>query len=124
MLIISFIVSVSTYPSPILDDCPMSDKETFFIHTMMSNGSHRRTPTNLFNFMKMAKEGILKALTENPFIPYCWTNPLLMVQHWHEWLEPKLETFVPRKTAHRSTLSRWITPSASNVIKRLKTTET
>ena len=77
----SFIVSVSTYPSLILDDCPMSDKETLIIHTMMSNGSHRRTPRFLFNFKKMAKESILKAQTENPFIPYCWTNPALTVQH-------------------------------------------
>ena len=34
---------------------------------------------------------------EDPFISYCWTNPALMVQHWHEWLQPKLETCVPKK---------------------------
>ena len=56
--------------------------------------------------------------------PYCWIKPALMVQHWQEWLEPKLETFVPRKTAHRSSLPHWITPSTSNVIRRLKIADT
>ena len=120
----SLIVSVSTYPSPILDGSPMSDHEPLCIHTLMSNGSHRRTRRSLFSFKKMDKEGILKAMKEDPFIPYCWTNPALMVQHWHEWLEPKLDTFVPRKTAHRSSLPHWITPTTSNVIMRLKTAET
>ena len=82
----------------------MSDRKPLCIHTLMSNGSHRRTRRCLFNFKKMDKEGILKAMTEDSFIPYCWTNPSLMVQHWHEWLEPKLDFFVPRKTAHRSSL--------------------
>ena len=75
-------------------------------------------------FKKTDKEGILKALTEDPFILYCRKNPALMVQHWREWLEPKLENFVPRKTAYRSSMPHWTTPTTSNVIRRLKAAET
>ena len=67
----SLIVSVSTYPSLILVDRPMSDLDSLFINTMISNGSHRRTSRCLFNLKKMDKEGILKALTEYPLVPYC-----------------------------------------------------
>ena len=95
----SLIVSFSTYPSTILDDSPTSDHETLFIHTLICNGSHRRTRRCLFNFKKMDKEGILKALTKDPLTPYRWTNPALMVQHWHEWLEAKVETFVSKKNS-------------------------
>ena len=76
----------------------MSDHEPLFIHAMMSNGSHRRTPRCLFNFTNMEKESILKALAEYTFTPYCWKNSARLVKHWHEWVEPKLETFFPRKT--------------------------
>ena len=86
--------------------------------------AHTEGHLDASNFKKTDKEGILKALTEDPFILYCRTNPALMVQHWREWLEPKLENFVPRKTAHRSSLPHWITPTTSNVIRRLKAAET
>ena len=119
----SLIVSVITYSSPILDDSPKSDHEPLFMHTLMSNGSHRTTRRCLFNFKKMDKESILKALTEDPCIPYYWTNPSLMVQHWHEWLEPKLDTFVHRKNSHRTSLPQLIRPTPSNVIRWLKTAE-
>ena len=59
------------------------------------------------------KTSIKKTLAEDLFVPYCLKNFALMVQHRHEWLEAKMGTFVPRKTAHRSSLPRWFTPTTS-----------
>ena len=58
----------------------------------------------LYNFRMMDQAGV-QAMQKDPFVPFCWKNPSIKVEHGHEWLPHTLEQFIPRKTVHRAKLS-------------------
>ena len=41
-------------------------------------------PQKSYNFSKADKVGLAQSIQKNPFKPYCWTNPTLMVSLWLE----------------------------------------
>ena len=43
-----------------------------------------------------------------------------MVDQWNQWVMERINACVPRRTVHRSSLSPWIKPGTSSIIKKLE----
>ena len=76
-----------------------------------------------FTFNKIDHEGLNRAALDSPFLPYCWTNPALLLALWHELLKPLLNKILPLKSVPRSRLPPWISPETSHLMKKLNTLE-
>ena len=62
-----------------------------------------------------------KLIVEKPFNGICWSNIEVLMEQWYDWLKEILARTVPKRTAHRSSLSPWVKPATSNIIKKLAT---
>ena len=60
-------------------------------------------------------------ISEHPFIPYCFSNIDELVKQWYIWLQKIIDEKVPRVMAYRSSLPPWISPSTSQIIKKIAT---
>ena len=58
---------------------------------------------------------------KDPFKGICWSNPNVLTNQWYDWIREKIDLAVPKRTKHRASLAPWITPSTSNLLKKLGT---
>ena len=118
-LVISSLATDDAY----LNNSPLSDHQPVSIKLNGSALAPLERVSKSFNFNKIDHEGLNRAALHSPFLPYCWTNPALLLALWHEWLKPLLNKFVPLKSVHRSRLPPWIFPETSHLMKKLNTLE-
>ena len=118
-LVISSLATDDAY----LNKSPLSDHHPVSIKLNVSALAPLERVSKSFNFNKIDHEGLNRAALDSPFLPYCWTNPALLLALWHEWLKPLLNKFVPLKSVHRSRLPSWISPETSHLMKKLNTLE-
>ena len=60
-------------------------------------------------------------IEQDPFYSICWSNVSVVVNNWYDWLRPKIRACTPRRTKHRQTLPPWVSPEASNLLKKMTT---
>ena len=118
-LVISSLATDDAY----LNNSPLSDYHPVSIKLNVSALAPLERFSKSFNFNEIDHEGLNRAALDSPFLPYCWTNPALLLALWHEWLKPLLNKFVPLKSVHRSRLPPWISPETSHLMKKLNTLE-
>ena len=104
-----------------LNNSPLSNHHPVSIKLSVSALAPLESVSKSFNFNKIDHEGLNRAALDSPFLPYCWTNPALLLAFWHGWLKPLLKMFVPLKSVHRSRLPPWISPETSHLMKKLNT---
>ena len=86
------------------------------------------SPGNTFNKLAYGKadwEGIQQQLLSQPFsgAAFCYSNVNVLVDTWYKWLSRSISAFIPKITKHRKTLSPWVSPETSNLLKRKATME-
>ena len=118
-LVISSLATDDAY----LNNLPLSDHHPVSIKLNVSALAPLERVSKSFNFNKIDHEGLNRAALDSPFLPYCWTNPALLLALWLEGLKPLLNKFVPLKSVHRSRLPPWISPETSHQMKKLNTIE-
>ena len=87
-----------------LNNSPLSDHHPVSIKLNVSAIAPLERVSKSFNFNKIDRGGLNRAALDSPFLPYCWTNPALLLAFWHEWLKLLLNKFAPLKSVHRSRL--------------------
>ena len=53
--------------------------------------------------------------------PVCYTNINNMCEEMYDFFDKVAQATIPKKTRHRQSLPPWITPSLSNLMKKLNT---
>ena len=77
--------------------------------------------TSSLSFCWANYEVMNKLLSDKPFNGVCWSNVEELLERWYNWLKDILARTVPKRTANRSSLSPWVKPARSNIIKKLET---
>lgn len=115
-------VSVSATPNEFFDkiyDC--SDHRSILLSFEFEQLKPKPVLQKYWSFGRADFEGINITMKQNPFVPICFSNIDQMLKQLYEYLENLFESYVPRRTAHRQQLPPWITPSTSNLMKKLAT---
>ena len=55
------------------------------------------------------------------FKPVCYTNINNKLEEMYDFFDKVAQTTIPKRTRHRQSLPPWITPSTSNLMKKLNT---
>ena len=105
----------STNQKPCSDHIPICTYLSTFIHPHASDGDVK------FAFKRAIWEHLNQQITKSPFDPYCYSNVKVLVQEWYKWINKILEANIPKLKRHRASLPPWVTPSASQLIKKRET---
>ena len=74
-----------------------------------------------FAFKKANWNEINEYVREHHFNPYCYSNVDLLVDQWYNWIYGIIIKHIPRTTQHRKHLAPWISPTSSNLMKKVET---
>ena len=77
--------------------------------------------TSSLSFCWANYEVMNKLISDKPFNGICWSNVEELLERWYNWLKDIIARTVPKRTANRSSLSPWVKPARSNIIKKLET---
>ena len=71
-----------------------------------------------FAFKKANWNEINEYVREHHFNPYCYSNVDLQ---WYNWIYGIIVKHIPRTTQHRKHLAPWVSPTSSNLMKKVET---
>ena len=77
-------------------------------------------PTAIFSYCNGGFDALIE---QKPFSGVSWSNVNVLIQQWINWIKLFVFQTDPRRKKRRFHLSLWVTPSTSNLIKRLETTK-
>ena len=85
------------------------------------NFSNKYLRTNLpissLSYCRANYEEMNKLIAEKPFNGICWSNVEVLIEQWYDWLKDILARTVPKRRAHCSSLSPWVKPATSNLLR-------
>ena len=73
------------------------------------------------SFSNVDWELVNKVISENPFDPFCLSNPKVLLSEWYTRINRIMDKTIPVKTKHRRYLPPWGSPETSNQMKRHNT---
>ena len=74
-----------------------------------------------FAFKKADWNEINEYVREHHFNPYCYSNVDLLVDQWYNWIYGIIVKHIPRTTQYRKHLAPWVSPTSSNLMKKVET---
>ena len=90
--------------------------------TKVRNKIFRSTNVDqIYSFCRADFNCFSDLIGKDPFKGICWSNPNVLTNQWYDWIREKIDLAVPKRTKHRASLAPWITPSTSNLLKKLGT---
>ena len=77
----------------------------------------------IINTLAIALAGMdpCASMKNEPFTPFCYSNINEVSRQWYDWQWEKVPKMVPRVANHRTSLQHYITPTLSQLIKKLQT---
>ena len=66
------------------------------------------------SFSNVDREVVNKVISENPFDPFCLSNPNVLLFEWYMWINRILDKTIPVKTNRRRFLPPWVSSETSN----------
>ena len=79
--------------------------------------------TFVHSYCKADFEAMTRNILDYPFIGICWSNEDVLLEQWYEWIILIIKEYTPRRTKERCSLTPWVKPRTSNIIKRLNTAQ-
>ena len=98
-----------------------SDHKVRKIILQLTHENILRCKRQKYAFNKLGWNKLNAIISENPFIPYCYSNVEAAVKQWYKWLENLLAKDVPRPTNHRASLPPWVKKETSHLMKSIAT---
>ena len=79
-----------------------------------------KTQERVYDFRRKDFLTAEEIIERSPFVPFCRTNPSLMLEMWYQWLDNILKECTTRKTKLQAQLPPpWITPRTSHLMKKI-----
>ena len=73
------------------------------------------------SFSNVDWELVNKVIAENPFDPFCLSNPNVLLSEWYIWIIRIMDKTIPVKTKHRRSMPPWVSSETSNQKKQHNT---